>query len=77
MKTIIEVIWEIIKVSERIAILEKELSQSQMISCNAQTEEIRNREIEDKKERIKVLKAKRATLIWLFDEGDIKDNEHL
>ena len=75
MKTIIEVIWEIIKVSERIAILEKELNQTQMISCNAQTEEIRNREIEDKKERIKFLKAKRATLIWLFDEEDIKDNE--
>lgn len=75
MKTIIEVIWEIIKISERIAILEKELSQSQMISCNAQTEEIRNREIEDKKERIKYLKAKRASLLWLFDYEDVKDEQ--
>ena len=76
MKSTIETIWEIIRLSEHIAILEKELSQSQMKSCNAQTEEIRNREIEDKNERIKELKARRSGFLWLFDDEEIKECEY-
>ena len=73
MKSEIEIIWEIIRLSEHIAIYERDIEQGLMQCCNLETEAIRTRELEQKSEELKKLKGGRSGLLWLFDDGEIKE----